>query len=236
MTKELLMSSNYWVLNKSIVKEYGIETALILTVMAEAENMLADDEGWFYQTADTIEELTGLSNHKQSLAIKQLVELGVLEQSNKGMPMKRYFKLSFETIENQVFKKFKTKDLKNLKASFQNFSKNKELSNKQINKKLNNSSKAVCEFFDSIWSLYPNKQGKGKVSATQQKKLLAIGYAEIAECIERYKRDKPDWQKYQNGSTFFNSGYVDYLDENYQLPEEENSLYLGHIKDGAVYI
>jgi hypothetical protein len=137
MVKELLLSNGFWVLNKLIVKEYGIETALILTVMAEAESMLADDEGWFYQTAETIEEMTGLSNHKQTLAIKQLIKLGVLEQKNKGIPMKRYFKLNFETIENQVFKKFENYNSKNLKTSIQNFSNNKELTNKELNKKNN---------------------------------------------------------------------------------------------------
>lgn len=28
-----------------------------------------------------------------------------------------------------------------------------------------------------------------------------------------------DWRKPQNGSTFFNSGYIDYLDSNYERPE-----------------
>ena len=31
LIKELLMSSNYWVLNKTIVKEFGIETAFLLS-------------------------------------------------------------------------------------------------------------------------------------------------------------------------------------------------------------
>ena len=40
----------------------------------------------------------------------------------------------------------------------------------------------------------------------------------MTRAIERYKSDlaKEDWRKPQNGSTFFNSGYVDYLDDNYQ--------------------
>ena len=40
----------------------------------------------------------------------------------------------------------------------------------------------------------------------------------MIRCIERYKSDlKRDaaGRKPQNGSTFFNSGYVDYLDANY---------------------
>jgi hypothetical protein len=35
--------------------------------------------------------------------------------------------------------------------------------------------------------------------------------------IERYKAEVQcvDWRHWQNGSTFFHSGYIDYLDENY---------------------
>lgn len=79
--------------------------------------------------------------------------------------------------------------------------------------------KEHCAFFEEVWKLYPNKKGKDRVSATQKKKLATIGYEVLAKCIERYTADKPDWQAYQNGSTFFNSGYVDYLDENYQKPD-----------------
>ena len=133
--KELLLSNNYWVLNKSVVSEFGVETAFILGVLAEAEKMLADEEGWFYQTSETIEELTGLSNHKQTLCFKILKEKGILEQKNKGIPMKRYFKINFENIQKLLFKNFKNCNSKNLKTSIQNFSNNKESSYKESNKK-----------------------------------------------------------------------------------------------------
>lgn len=76
----------------------------------------------------------------------------------------------------------------------------------------------ISEFFESIWKLYPNKKGKGQVSDSKKKALYEIGYDKIARAIERYKSDlsKETWRKPQNGSTFFNSGYVDYLDENYE--------------------
>lgn len=69
--KRLLMTSNYYVLNKTLVKNLGIETAFFLTTLVEADEMLADEEGWFYQMAPLLEEMTGLSNHKQSKCIEQ---------------------------------------------------------------------------------------------------------------------------------------------------------------------
>lgn len=147
--KNLLMSSNYYALNKTLVRNFGIETAFFLTTLVEADETLADDEGWFYQTSKTLEEITGLSNHKQTKCIEQLISLGILVQKNKGVPMKRYFKLNYEQIlislntrieksSNQDLKKVKSKSLKNLKTSFQKNSNNKEYNINNIDKELNN--------------------------------------------------------------------------------------------------
>lgn len=147
--KQLLMTSNFYVLNKTLVKKLGIETAFFLTTLVEADEVLADEDGWFYQTSITLEEITGLSNHKQSKCIEQLISFGILLQENKGMPMKRYFKLNYEQIlnflnpsiekiSNQDLKKVETKSLKNLKASFQKISNNKEYNINNLNKKINN--------------------------------------------------------------------------------------------------
>lgn len=152
--KRLLMSSNYFVLNKQLVRILGIETAFLLSTFVEADETLSDSNGWFYQTALTIEEITGLSNHKQSKCIEQLISLGILLQENKGMPMKRYFKLNYEKIseiledeknskpsieknQKQGFKNFESKVLKNSKASFQKISNNKEHNINNINKEHN---------------------------------------------------------------------------------------------------
>lgn len=135
--KQLLMSSNYFVLNKKLVKGLGIETAFFLSVLVEADDQLADENGWFYQTSKTIEEITGLSNYKQTMCIEDLIKLGILEQENRGIPMKRYFKISFEKIEELVFKKFENCDLKNLKNSLQKNKNNKEHNIKNKNKEHN---------------------------------------------------------------------------------------------------
>ena len=77
--------------------------------------------------------------------------------------------------------------------------------------------------FERLWSLYPNKKGKGKVSDTAKKKLLKIGQEELERAIQRYKTEleKEGWRLPQYGSTFFNSGYVDYLDANYEPGKRE---------------
>ena len=76
--------------------------------------------------------------------------------------------------------------------------------------------------FSLLWEQYPNKKGKGRVSAAKKRELLDIGKDEMLRALHRYidehntkKRLGDFTPPWQNGSTFLNSGYVDYLDENY---------------------
>ena len=48
-----------------------------------------------------------------------------------------------------------------------------------------------------------------------RQRLLKVGQEEMTRAIARYQEElekDADWRKPQNGSTFFTSGYVDYLD------------------------
>ena len=79
--------------------------------------------------------------------------------------------------------------------------------------------------FSELWVIYPRKKGKGQVKPAQKKKIAQIGIEEMTRAIERYQQHirthDISIEHVQYGSTFFNSGYVDYLDENYQ-PEKKS--------------
>ena len=84
--------------------------------------------------------------------------------------------------------------------------------------------------FEELWKMYPNKKGKGAVSKTKKKELLKVGKEQMIRCIERYIHDHDELQRsgkfcpeWKNGSTFFNSGYVDYLDENYESADSNGN-------------
>jgi hypothetical protein len=91
---------------------------------------------------------------------------------------------------------------------------------------------ALALFEEKLWPLYPVKKGKGQVSLAAKQRLLKVGYEEMVRAIDRYKAELErdcDWRRPQNGSTFFNSGYVDYLDANYvpgrdRLRKKKNSF------------
>lgn len=90
---------------------------------------------------------------------------------------------------------------------------------KGIDKEKEKERKAI-EMFERMWKLYPfQKKGKGGVSLTKKKYLYSsIGEEQFIRCLERFQLDMAgrDPQFVIQGSTFFNSGYVDYLDDNYK--------------------
>ena len=106
----------------------------------------------------------------------------------------------------------------------------KGIQNKNIKNDKNVNKNTMCKtealaLFEELWKLYPVKKEKGQVSLAAKQRLLKVGYEEMVRAIDRYKAElekDSDWRKPQNGSTFFNSGYVDYLDNNY-TPDKRSS-------------
>ena len=116
--------------------------------------------------------------------------------------------------------KDKEEDKENNKNNVHSGASAKQITNTEIN-----------DFFDSVWNLYPVKKGKGQVSDSKRRALYKIGFEEISRAIDRYLTELQKdaaWRKPQNGSTFFNSGYVDYLDDNFvpdKKPEAQANTY-----------
>lgn len=98
------------------------------------------------------------------------------------------------------------------------------------NEKNEENKKHIEQQVAHVWNRYPLKKGKATAIKKIPKLIEQYGYEQLIRCIERYELglQKETWRKPQNGSTFFNSGYVDYLDENYQEVEiivEQHSGY-----------
>ena len=88
----------------------------------------------------------------------------------------------------------------------------------------------AAQLFEKLWGQYPCKRGKAKVSDSAKIKLLKTGADQMQRALSRYLSDlkRESWRKPQNGSTFFTSGYVDYLDSNYApAPEQPRSRAAG---------
>lgn len=233
--KQLLMSSSYFVLNKQIVKAIGIEAGFLLTTLIEASDGLANEDGWFYKTSPSLEEETGLSNHKQSKIIEELTKLGILEQENKGMPMKRYFRINFKKIEELVFKiqdlkksntsikenekqgfkNFESKDLKNSNACIEKISNNKEYINNNLNKELNNIYSEAVEYLNlKAGTKY---KSSSKNTTKHIKARINDGYTleDFKTVIDKKCSEwlNTDMEKYLCPETLFGSKFEKYLNQ-----------------------
>lgn len=138
LVKEILKSSSYFVLNKEIVRKYGANCALLLSTLSEAESMFQEEDGWFFQTIETIEEVTGLSRKTQALCIKSLLEDGIIEQKNVGLPRRRFFKINYEKVYKLVWPKGTVQYVPNGHTGMSERDNNKESINKEHNKENNN--------------------------------------------------------------------------------------------------
>ena len=97
--------------------------------------------------------------------------------------------------------------------------KEKEKEKEKVKETNNKAAKAQAELiFETLWKEYPEKKGKGRISDADKRKIAAIGEEHMLRALQRYKQDvnSTDWKHWQNGSTWFHSGYIDYLDENYE--------------------
>jgi len=99
-------------------------------------------------------------------------------------------------------------------------------SNTEIEKDIENTLSEHEQLFEELWKLYPRKEGKARIKKSKKLELFKIGLEEMTRAVERYKKAKKgkEYEYLQMGSTFFNSGYIDYLDKEYEnmKPVEED--------------
>lgn len=182
--------------------------------------------GQFVSSITRISAETGLTESQVRTALKKLKETGYIstKSTNKYTiyTVNEYQKYidcgqvaETTTEENKV--------VENGTKMEQTEEKAKETCEKSKENCEKSNKKAFIDCFEKLWKQYPNKRGKGQVSDAKKKTLYEIGEEKIERALKRYLDDlskDSSWRKPQNGSTFFNSGYVDYLDENYEKPPE----------------
>jgi len=85
--------------------------------------------------------------------------------------------------------------------------------------------KAAEEMFERLWAQYPSKRGEGRISEKKKLTLFKIGEDHMQRAIQRYIHEHEELEEqggfvpqWQNGGTWFDTGYIDYLDGNYTGP------------------
>lgn len=228
-----------------LAKIYGIEEAIILDNIAywvyinkANENNYNDGKYWTYNSAKALSQIfIYMSEKKIQRLLARLEELGLIISGNYNklsIDKTKWYALSdemeqfyfgFRLDKNVQWRLDKNvQPIPNINNIIIDIN-NKTNLNNNIN---NNISCSFEKIFDTLWQLYPKKQGKGQVSDKTKRKIADIGVEEMTRAINRFVRqmDKEGRPKQyiMQGSTFFNSGYVDYLDCNYDAPEHATDL------------
>lgn len=170
--------------------------------------------GSFVSSIGTLADETGLTCDEVRTAIKHLINTGeITKQSTNKFTV-------FTVVNYDLYQTTSQAEPKQTPSYSQTIPNNRRKERKEEEKNnINTMCKAdACALFEKLWKLYPCKKGKDQVSDAAKMRLLKIGYEEMVRAIDRYKTElekDSDWRKPQNGSTFFNSGYVDYLNANY---------------------
>lgn len=184
---------------------------------------VANKTGWqeeFTVPMSTLEFKTGLKKsaiYTARNALKQLGRIDFKERSGNQCAVYRLFPFNGGkpyTNPTQSQDKVEANPTQTLPLN----KLNKTKLNKTIYKKENiQKEKSVCVFFEKLWSAYPRKQGKQSVTQKSMSDINAIGLDKMLGAITAYKRyiaDNEIEERYvKMGSTFFNGGYLDYLDD-----------------------
>lgn len=103
---DFLATGNYIAVNRSLIKVFGLEGAVLIGELASEAKYWNDrdklEDGWFFSTIENVEEATGLSGYQQRKALSELTSAGVIETAQKGIPKKRYIRIHFMELVNLV--------------------------------------------------------------------------------------------------------------------------------------
>ncbi|WP_415349350.1 hypothetical protein [Clostridium perfringens] len=211
-------------------EKFLVYSWIIFNTNYSSQEYLGLEENQCYFSYSTLELELNLSHKKLLRIIKELINDGFINFEFKSNSKHKKSILNLlKNTPNKCTKKGTGKSTskgtsKNgLNTSFEDDKEPvkepvKGLSSKNIYKNNNIYSSSAEE----IWSLYPLKQGKANAIKKIPKLLKQYGKEQIIRCIDRYiqyvdnqRKNGFSELKYKNGSTFFNTGYVDYLDCNF---------------------
>ena len=106
----LFSGEDYLRVSKGLVRTLGVECAFMFAELVDEYlyyykqkyDVLEQNNGWFYSTADNIKERTSWSADKQEKIIKILIEKNLIQKKIAGVPAKRFFYINSKEAQNLV--------------------------------------------------------------------------------------------------------------------------------------
>lgn len=112
LVQETLFKDNWFPVHRALLSKLGWRKATMLHFLLdylsrmEYKKKNADKivDGWFYCTANTIEEEMEVSPTQQTDILKQLAQDGILSFQRRGLPSKRYIRINLDKIAETILK------------------------------------------------------------------------------------------------------------------------------------
>lgn len=105
LATEAFKSSGYLILNKELIRKFGLNTACILSNYIDKYNYFSQQAGFngsfFLRHKDIMDHLF-LKENMIITAKKQLVEMNILSIIRKGIPAKEWITINFDSLISQV--------------------------------------------------------------------------------------------------------------------------------------
>lgn len=169
---ELLASDSYIAVNRLLIRELGLEEAVMLAELLDERKYWRNtnrlNDGWFFSTQKNIEERVGLSKHKQLRAIDNLESRGLIKTEVRGMPARRHIAISDNRIV-QLFKNWTT-SCRKIEQPVVQKSDSKNTNNKNTNK--NNNKVEVQRTYDVFIEKFGKNPNQYKLT-DKRRKLIA---------------------------------------------------------------
>jgi hypothetical protein len=131
-------------------------------------------------------------------------------------------KMTIISVEN--WDKYQTEENKSCQQNNNNIA---TAYQQRVTTKNNKNNKNIYnEQAEQVYSLYPNKKGKAIAMKKIPDLIKQYGYEKIESCVKRYAAEVAGKdQKYiKHASTFFTSGYMDYLEEEKPKQKEKSNI------------
>ena len=176
--KKMIGLHAYWIINKELAKEIGIEATLLLQHLIDLREEFFKNGKPFYQQQKRLSADLGLSEYQVRGATKKLIEQEFISVERKGIPPKYEFTILDENLYrffNLTYKDQKIEPIKVKKVDHKHkeLTEHKELTNTNIDDVLG-------KIFFKIVELYPKDRIGNRQHGLKKFQQLDIEKAKLA--------------------------------------------------------
>lgn len=176
---ESLSHDNYLVVNKTLIKIFGINGSLFISELFYRRKLYAEsgkltEDGFFYATVNDIEKETTLSEYQQNQILTVLQNEGLVKVEKRGLPAKRHIFIDAQAFE--IYLNRYTYVHQSVTPVTEKFS-HKNLNNSGLinNNIINNKSSSISKDTDDDQAVFTARSSKNSNSLFSSPKIKTKG-------------------------------------------------------------